>query len=432
MRRALINVQLYDFVNYIEHGFIIFDELIHQVGSMAEFPHFEGPIIDGNDQLVLPGFVCGHTHMYSAFARGLILPFNPKNFQDILDQMWWKLDRELDEKANYYSALFASSEFLKNGVTTIIDHHASGKQITNSLATLKEAINQVGIRAAYAFEVSDRFDVATSIDENVSFIEQNNNSLTQALFGLHASMSLSDETLTKVSAALNNVPIHIHVAESHDDVDDCLMKHHTRVVKRLDKFKLLTQDSLLVHAIHVDDEELAIIKNRACTIAVNVTSNMNNSVGLPDILKFMDLKIPVIIGNDGISWSMANEYIALYYAMHHRYQSPTAFTLNHLLTLINETYEYASRRFNVHLGRLMSGYQADFMLIPYQSPTPMDTTNAFGHLFFGIFPSLKPSDVYRGGQRLVKDGELSNTKLKQALAITPKIAQSIWNKLTKE
>lgn len=433
MRRALINARIYDFSRYIPNGFVIFEETIILAGPMEEFPKFDGPVVDVAGQWLLPGFVCGHTHMYSAFARGLLLPFNPKNFQDILDQLWWKLDHALDEEANYNSGLLAASEFIKHGVTTIFDHHASGTQITGSLTTLLQAVTSVGLRCAYAFEVSDRFDVTTAISENRDFISQHSTNVTQGLFGLHASMSLSEQTLVDVKKHLGQDPIHIHIAESQLDQSDCESKYQSRVVERLHNHGLLNRDSLLVHAIHVDDHELDIIKQQDCTIAVNVASNMNNSVGIPDILKFISKGIPVIIGNDGMSWSMASEYLTLYYAMHHRYQTPTAFNLGHLLTMINNTYAYASRCFGVKLGRLTTGYQADFMTVHYDAPTPINADNAFGHLFFGLFPAFKPTDVYVSGQRLVKNGELTSRKLHHSLQGVPAVAMRIWREVqTKE
>ena len=123
--KAIINARIYDYENYIENGYVVFDKKIVKVGKMSEFKNDGYNIIDANGQLLLPNFVCAHSHIYSIFARGLSLPFNPKNFQEILDQMWWKLDSQIDNEITYYSGIAAGSEFLLNGVTTIIDHHAS-------------------------------------------------------------------------------------------------------------------------------------------------------------------------------------------------------------------------------------------------------------------------------------------------------------------
>ncbi len=432
MKQVIVNAQIYDFHRYIQNGYMVFDKTIIKVGLMSEYVADGTFEIDMHGHIVLPGLVCAHTHIYSTLARGLSLPFNPRNFKEILAQMWWKIDRHIDNEMSYYSSLVAGVDFLKNGVTTIIDHHASGGDITGSLTKLEEGVNEVGIRGAFAFEVSDRFDTAQAIEENVSFIESHQQGDNRGLFGLHASLTLKDETLTKVKEKLGQYPIHIHVAESAMDETDCMEKHSKRVINRLDDFGLINPDSIIVHAVHVNDEEIAIIRKRNAVIACNVTSNLNNAVGLPNILKFMDAGIPVIIGNDGISHAMASEYASLYFAMHHRYESPTKFNLDHLLTLINHTYEYVSRLFNKRIGRLEAGYVADFMVVPYVAPAPMDATNAFGHVFFGLFLALKPRFVYTAGCQRIKDYCLLDAEVMTKYENAKTISKRLWDDIKQE
>jgi len=427
MKQAIINAQIYDFETYIPNGYVLFNQTIEQVGAMADFNDDNYQIIDAKGKLVMPGLVCGHTHIYSTFARGLSVPFNPKNFQDILDQMWWKLDRHLDQEAVYYSGLVAASSFAMHGVTSIIDHHASGKQIRGTLAKLKMAIDEVGLRAAYAFETSDRFPLQEAIDENLEFIDTHSDGKTKGLFGLHASLSLSDHSLSKIKAVIGKRPIHIHVAESELDQQDSLAKYGRRVVKRLDDFGLINQGSILVHCVHVNDEELDIIKKRGAVIAVNITSNMNNAVGLPNILKCIEKGIPVIIGNDGIARSMSGEYLMLYFGMHHHYQSPTKFQLSHLLTLINATYDYAGHLFGVKLGKIRPGYAADLLLVDYTSATPISSDNGLAHLFFGLFDALMPQEVYINGTRIVAAGKLLSDSVIEKTKHAPTIANRVWN-----
>lgn len=429
MKTAIINTQIYDFETYIADGYVIFSNTIEQVGPMAKFRNDNYHIIDAKHALLMPGLVCGHTHIYSAFARGMSVLFNPRNFQDILDQLWWKLDAQLDNEATYYSGIVAGSSFALHGVTTLIDHHASGAQISGSLESLKTALDEVGLRAAYAFESSDRFPLDETIEENINFINRHNDHFTKGLFGMHASMSLSNQSLAKIKARLGQTPIHIHVAESQMDQEDCLNKYHQRVIERLDSFELINEGSIIVHGIYLNDHELDIIKKRKAVIAVNVSSNMNNAVGLPDILRFLDKGIPVIIGNDGIAMSMCSEYLTTYYAMQHRYQQPTTFTLKHLQQLIDATYEYASGLLNVKLGRIKPGFAADLLLNTYIAPTPIDETNGFGHLFFGLLDGFKPSDVFIGGHPVVTNSQLNHHQLNQKIANASKVAKRIWNKI---
>ncbi|HCF37516.1 MAG TPA: amidohydrolase, partial [Thermosipho africanus] len=116
--KAIINAKIFDYENFHENYYIIFDKKIIDIGSMENFKGAP-QTIDAKGNFVLPGFVIGHTHIYSTFARGLNLPFNPLNFKDILTQLWWKLDSQLAKEENYYSALVAGIEFIKNGDSTV-------------------------------------------------------------------------------------------------------------------------------------------------------------------------------------------------------------------------------------------------------------------------------------------------------------------------
>ena len=426
MNKALINVRIYDYHQYIENGYILFNEKIIKVGSMDSFNACDCEIIDGKGDLILPNLVNGHTHIYSTFARGMSVKFNPKDFQGILDDLWWKLDRSLDLQMVYYSGIVNAVDSLKSGVTTLIDHHASGQDILGTLESLRSAVcDAVGLRGAFAFETSDRFDVEACIQENLNFIEKHHSSMTRGHFGLHASMSLSEETLKRVSKVIKNVPIHIHVAESELDQKDALEKYQERVIDRLKRHNLLNPNSILTHALYVNDDEIKTMKAHDCVVALNITSNMNNGVGLPDVIRFKDEKIPMIVGNDGISSTVATEYLYLFYSMHHKARSPIPFGLDDLKAIIINTYRYVSKLFEIKLGELKEDYQADFMRIPYTPPTPMNQDNAFGHLFFGIFHHLKPKDVYINGEKKLTDGMVEK-QLLETYQQAVDYAQSLW------
>ena len=428
--KAIINARIYDYDKYIENGYVVFDKKIVKVGEMKSFKNDGYQLIDAKGQMLLPNFVCAHSHIYSIFARGLALPFNPKNFQDILDQMWWKLDSQIDNEITYYSGIAAGSEFLLNGVTTIIDHHASGTEIIGSLTSLKKALNNtLHMRSILCFESSDRYPIRDCIKENMSFANKNHTEFVSGLFGMHASMSLSDSSLKLISKKLNNTPIHIHVAESDMDENDCLEKYGTNIISRLDKYNLINKDSLIVHGVFMNDEELDIIKNRGAYIVVNTTSNLNNAVGIPDIKKYMEHNIPVMIGNDGLSSSMATEYLNAMYLTHLKNSNPTAMNIGHIFDIINNAYSYVGRRLGINIGKIREGYVSDFMLIPYTPFTEMNSNNAFGHVFYGLFPNFRPNDVFVGGNRLVKNGELTSKKAKAELIESRKYSEKLWKKV---
>ena len=178
--------------------------------------------LDARGQLVMPGNICAHTHFYGAFARGMGIPGPPmKDFPDILKRLWWRLDRALLDVDVEYSALVCLVDAIKHGTTTLIDHHASPNAIDSSLDQIADAVEMAGVRAALCYEVTDRngsSGAQEGISENVRFLntlKERDSQLLSGTFGLHASLSLSDETLADCVSAVEGLDtgFHIHVAE---------------------------------------------------------------------------------------------------------------------------------------------------------------------------------------------------------------------------
>jgi cytosine/adenosine deaminase-related metal-dependent hydrolase len=401
--KAIINVKIYDYETYIENGYCIYGKEIIDVGVMEVFPDFDGEIIDGKGKILLPGLINFHTHIYSALVRGASIPFNPKTFRDILEQLWWKFDSKLDNNATFHSAMVYGLESLKSGVTSLIDHHASGIDIIGSLDALKSAIvDKLGMRGIFCFETSDRFNIDDCIEENLAGLKYNTSN-TKGMFGLHASLSLSDETLEKISRVLNGAPIHVHVAESLEDEEDSISKYRMRVINRFLNFGLLNEDSILAHCVHINDDEAKIINQNKAVIALNPTSNMNNAVGSFNIELFRNNNIQILIGNDGLGTNIAKEWTYFFFAGKAGINDAAGIGFDELIKYINDSYVYFGRRLGIRIGKIKPGYVSDFVLIPYKNPTDMDENNAFGHVFFGLFENFRPSCVIVKGKTLIEN-----------------------------
>ena len=416
---ALINIRIYDFQDYYENGYIVFNEKIMEIGNMESFADNGYEIIDGSGHMAMPSLTVAHAHIYSTFARGMHIASQPNNFQEILDKIWWKLDSHLNEEDIYLSGLVSAVDFAKNGVTTVIDHHASGV-IEGSLELLRSAVcEDVGLRGSFCFETSDRFNINECIRENSSAAD---------MFGMHASMTLSEETMEKVKEALGGMPVHIHAAESWLDQENCLTYYGERVIERLARHGLLNKNSILAHCIHINEKEAELIATNGCYVALNVRSNMNNAVGLPDFRMLKDKGVRCIIGNDGMSHGMMDELTSLLFAMKHRYSSPAAFDIQDLLTVINNNYNYINETMGIQIGRLKKGYDADLLSIEYEPPTPMHKDNAFGHLLYGLAENFTPEHVWCKGEQIVRhyhvSGELE-AKYKTALVAAGKLWERI-------
>jgi len=230
------NQVLENYAIYIDGGKIV--ELGPDAEMVERYPDVE--YLDAGGQYVMPGNICAHTHFYGAYARGMGIPGSaPKDFPEILEKLWWPLDLALDEESVRFSAQVMLVDAIKHGTTTLIDHHASPSVIDGSLDVIADAVDVSGLRASLCYEVTDRNGEAgakAGIRENVRFIERVRREKIaggriSASFGMHASLTLSTETLDACrEAGPEGVGFHIHVAEHEVDEYDSLAKSGLRVI----------------------------------------------------------------------------------------------------------------------------------------------------------------------------------------------------------
>ncbi|HEX8939042.1 MAG TPA: amidohydrolase family protein [Candidatus Limnocylindrales bacterium] len=382
--------------------------------------------------LLVPGNVCAHTHLYSALSPGM--PFDlepPRTFLEILQRVWWRLDRALDEEAIRMSALVGGAAALLAGTTTLVDHHASPNAADGSLDVLADALGGLGLRAVLCYETSDRDGPAVAragIRENVRFLARARTGaypLARAMVGAHASFTLSDETLAACAeaAATDGVGLHVHVAEDAVDERDCLGRHGRRVVERLAAAGALTERALLAHAVHVEAVEAALIRGAGATVAHNARSNMHNAVGRPPLDLLGEA---VALGTDGIGADMVEESRAAY--LRRREEAVTvspAWTLARLA----EGARFAGRAFGEPaLGRLEPGAPADLAVLAYDPPTPLSAASLGGHWVFGV-ANGRVRDVLVAGEVVVGDGRLTRLEEAALAAEARAVAGRLWARL---
>lgn len=426
MIKALINANIFNYDSIRENCYVLFEEKILKVGPMSKFKgaHL---IYDCKGNLLVPALVNCHSHIYSTLARGWNTTFNPKSFVELLEQMWWKLDRALKEEDIYYSGLVSGVELIKNGVTTVVDHHASGGMIKGSLEVLRKALcDDIGLRGIFCFETSERFNLKECIAENLDF-SKNQTKNYSGLMGMHACLTLNDEALKEIAEKSGNLPIHIHVGESEEDNILSLEKYGLTPIERLEKFGLLRENSILSHCINISDKDKDILSKYKVFIALNPTSNLNNAVGIADIKGFKDRNVKCLLGNDGLGFNLTREMINLVFAMHLRYKSPTACSIDDLREIIKNNYDYVNNLLGCKLGDIKQGYEADFFTIDYKAPTPINNNNLFGHFFYGIIDNFKPKSLWCKGEVKMKNYEVLKDEEK-IYKEASKVAEKLWKR----
>ncbi len=393
--------------------------------------------IDGRGKLAMPGLVNAHTHLYSSLARGMaVSPFAPASFTQILEQLWWKLDKALDPESVRISARIGAMEAARCGVTTLIDHHASPHSVPGSLDLLREeVVDELGMRGAFCYELSDR-DGSTSRDqgiaENLRFLSQPHSDRSAAQFGIHASFTVSDETLSKVAESVpDDAGIHIHVAEGPEDEVRCVEEHGLRIAARLDRYGLLRPHSILAHCLHINDEEKDLLAERNVIVVHNPRSNMNNAVGVFDLDGFLGRGILTGVGTDGLGANMLAESFTAGLLQKHVHADPLTggFDALYALLFVNNP-SIAARLLDVELGRLLPGSPADVVLLDYEPPTPLDANNVLGHLLFGVaVHSLRVSDSFVAGRPILRSGQFVDLDEEAVYAQARDQASKLWNRL---
>lgn len=414
---------------------VITGSLIEKVGKDAGKGIEAKTVIDGTGRTLIPGNVCAHHHYYSGLSRGMLISAGPQtDFIQVLKEWWWRLDRALDEEACYYSSLICSLDAIAAGTTTCIDHHASPSYIKGSLSAIARGMEEVGVRGATCFEVTDRNrgmkEAKEGVEENVRFarevdsrLERGEDVLCEAMIGGHAPFTLPDEALDMMAEAVSSTGrgMHLHVAE---DKYDSVASHHYHgddIAVRLDKHHLLSDNTLLVHGVHLSDSEIDLINERGCFLAHNARSNMNNHVGytrrIPRVKK-------LVIGTDGCGGNMLEEIKIAFFK--HK-DDGGAWWPADFVTALNRGNELVESVFRGRgrWGRIEPGYKADLAILSYYAPTPIESANAATHLVWGVSSNAVESAIVNG-RVVYRDRKFTTVDADKVYEEARRVARRVW------
>jgi cytosine/adenosine deaminase-related metal-dependent hydrolase len=374
-------------------------------------------VLDCTGKLVTKSFAIGHHHAYSALSRGMNDPKKkPENFYEILQYIWWTLDKCLDREMIESSALSTAIACAKAGSTFVIDHHSSPHSVKGSLEIIAKAFDKVGVSHLLCIEISDRNGRKISqegLDETESYLKNH-----QGLVGLHASFTVSNDTLVQALELMNryNSGIHIHAAEDIYDQDFCLRTYGKRVVERLNESGVLkSSKTILAHCLHLDDNEKDIIRNSPCWVVQNTESNMNNNVGR---FNGAHLGSNIMSGTDGMHSDMLQSAKASFFA-------------GQGFDTINSQSAYQRLR-NVNRYLSENNFKGDgennLIVLDYDTPTEINQKNFYGHLIFGI-NAKHVRDVISNGKFIVKNRLIQTVDEYEILEKSKECASRLWKKM---
>ncbi|MBZ9686076.1 putative aminohydrolase SsnA [Clostridium estertheticum] len=390
--------------------------------------------MDAKGRLIMPGFINTHMHYYSTFARGMAndSPAATK-FSDILKGLWWRLDKTLTLEDVYYSAIGPMIDGVKNGVTTVFDHHASPYAITGSLFKIAEAAESIGIRSNLCYETSDRDGEKIALEgitENVDFIKhcnKKNDDMLKGMFGLHASMTISDSTLEKCMDSISGLDagFHVHTAEGIEDVEDCKAKYGMGIVERWNKSGVLSPKTIAVHCIHISEKEMDMLKEKDAIVVHNPESNMGNAVGASPILEMHKKGILLGLGTDGYTSDMMESY-KVGNIIHKHVKCDSTVAWGEIPEMLFQNNRKITERFISNpVGILKQGALADIIIVDYNPPTPINENNINSHLLFGINGRFVDTTIING-KVVMEDRKLVSIDEEKIMAKSRELARDVW------
>lgn len=421
---------------FIEDGAVcIKDQYIYEVGSFRELreKYQEAEFIDAKGGLIMPGYINTHNHIYSAFARGLDIPGNnPSNFLEILEGTWWKLDRRLSLKQVEMSARATYLDCIKNGVTTVFDHHASFGNIDESLFTIAEVAREMGVRTCLSYEISDREGrdkMEQSVKENIDFLEfckKDKSDMLQGMIGMHASFTLSDKTLEYcVDQNQGRGGFHIHVAEGSSDAIHCKEHYHSSIVERLKRMEILGNKTIAAHCIYIEQTDMDLLQETGTIVVHNPESNMGNAVGCAEILTLLKKGILVGLGTDGYTNDMLESMKVANLLQKHNKKNPSVAWSEIPTMLFTNNRIIAERVFSGKLGRIEKDAYADVIITDYQPMTPMHQLNCNSHILFGMNGKNTVTTIINGKVRM-KDRNFVAIDEMELMHHCTKEAELLW------
>jgi cytosine/adenosine deaminase-related metal-dependent hydrolase len=262
------------------------------------------------------GFVNAHTHVYSGLVSlGMPPPSHePANFLETLERVWWRLDRAIDARSLRAAARLYVADALRHGTTALVDHHESPSFIEGSLDVIADACEELGIRAVLCYGATERNggreEATRGLAECRRFIRSNCRPLVRGVVGLHASFTLSDDTIREAGVMCRELDtvVHVHVAEDRADIDDAIRRGYRGPLERLHSLGALPAGSILAHGVHLDATQVRNADTLGCWIVQNPRSNRHNKVGYPRALAE---SARVALGTDGFVSDMREEMSVL-------------------------------------------------------------------------------------------------------------------------
>ncbi|MCD6248457.1 MAG: amidohydrolase [Hadesarchaea archaeon] len=394
-------------------------------------------IIDARGKIVMPGLFCSHAHVHRVLLYCAPMKIEPPaNYLQSLQRIWWPMDEATTKRDAYAATLISCLNFIKTGTTFFSDTYSGSGTVAGTLDYIASAIEESGIRGLISLESTERrthAQGARGMRENLRFIKKvrkKGRGQVAGMVSVHAPFTASDELLryAKTIASRYKVPITIQVSEGLVDLYHNLEHYGKRPVERLHEVGLLGKDTVLAHCVHLDDEELALIKDAGAKVAHVPISDMLNGLGVAPIQKMQIMDIPVGLGSDGYPIDgFENLRITL---LLHRVAHGGPRLIDEADVLEMATIRGAELYgLEKELGSLEEGKFGDVIIVdPSRAPTLLRPENAIKY----IVNFARGSDVRTvivGGRIIMRDRKVLTLDEEEVIKMSRARAKKLWQKL---
>jgi 5-methylthioadenosine/S-adenosylhomocysteine deaminase len=398
-------------LDIIKNGFLCIKnhklDKIEPHKNHAQFP--EGKkIINARGGIIMPGLVNTHTHLPMALFRGLAddLPLSVW----LNEYIFPAESKCITPESVRIGALLSSAEMLLSGTTTCCDGYFHEDHVAT-------AMNEIGMRGILGQGVID-FPApgmpkpGDNVNNAIKFLQKwkNISSLITPSVFCHSPYTCSETTLKKAKDAADaaGVLFQIHAAETKDEYIQIQTKHHETPIKYLDKIGIIDQNTILVHAVWLDDEDIEIIAKRNSTVSHNPESNMKLASGIAPVPALLKAGVTVGLGTDGCA---SNNNLDLISEMDtaaklHKVNALDPTLLDSVTVLKMATIQGAKALgLDAIIGSLEIGKKADVIVIDTRKPHLVPIYNPISHMVYAAQGS-DVQDVIVNGRLLVKDRKL--------------------------
>jgi len=413
-------------------GLRVFDDQIADVAANAELRqrYPEDEVWDATGQVLAPGFVDAHTHLYGVLAHGIPLSQAPGGFWPFLEEFWWpQIENRLDQEMICTATHIQTARMVQSGITAFYDCTEAPNALPGILSAQAEVVRRRGMRAILSFEATQRISAENGLQglqENAQFIDaQKTDPLITGMMCFHTTFTCSADFIRQAFslAGERGALTHMHVSEGLYEPDYCQEKFGMRPMFYYDQLGVLGPGTLASQCVQVSPEEIALMGTRGVRVSHMPLSNCEVGGGIAPLPELLAAGVTVGLGSDGYIhdfFEVMRGAFLIHKAAHLNPQVMPAHQVWHLAT------EGGAKALGLkQVGRLEPGWQADFQLIAPDLPTPLAEHNLYDQLLLYCHATDVRATVV-AGKILMREKQVLHVNWTELKEKAHAAAQRLW------